>query len=80
MPTIRPDDDPTPEALARATGSADRIFADTGLDQELHGDAYDSVQGWFAQWDAAIEAIEHGEDDGCPCESCREKFGPLPPQ
>lgn len=77
MTRIPPDADPTPEALARATQTADQIFADTGLDQELESDAYASVQNWSARWDAAIEAMKAGHDDGCPCEACRAQFGPL---
>lgn len=84
MPTIPPeDDDPTPEALARATSSAYTVFAATCLDQKDDpevAEACEAVQGWFARWDDQIQALERGEDDGCPCESCREKFGPLPRQ
>lgn len=75
--TIPSNDNPTSEATARAAESADRIFADPGLDPEVDGEAYDAVKSWFARWDDQIAAMERGEDDGCPCEACRTDFGPL---
>jgi len=70
----------SPEARARGTESADAVFEGAGLDRDEPGmeEAYKSVQTWFAKNHEAIEASERGEDDGCPCEKCREQFGPLP--
>lgn len=73
-------DDASPEAQQRGTESADAVFEGAGLDRAEPGmeEAYKSVQTWFAKNHQAIEASERGEDDGCPCEKCREQFGPLP--
>lgn len=71
-----------PEAMQRATQSADDIFASLGLDQDLDdpevAEMYASVQNWFARYDDEIEAMERGEDDGCPCEECRAHFDGAP--
>jgi len=69
------------DAESRGKASADQIFKETGLDEHLDEpemqEAYDAVQQWFTTNDEAIQAAEHGEDDGCPCESCRDCHGPL---
>ena len=69
----------SPEAQQRGTESADAVFEGAGLDRDEPGmeEAYKSVQTWFAKNHQAIEASERGEEDGCPCEKCREQFGPL---
>jgi len=73
-----PNDNPSPEAVEQGIASADRIFAETGLDAELDDPemaaAYDAVASWFARHDDQILASAAGEDDGCPCESCRAHF------
>lgn len=73
-----PNDQPSEEAKQRGIESADVIFAETGLDADLDDpemrDAYDAVASWFARHDDQIAASAAGQDDGCPCESCRAHF------
>lgn len=75
-------DDASPQAQQRGTHSADAVFEGAGLDRDDPGmeAAYASVRSWFAKNDEPIRAMERGEDDGCPCEDCRDRFGPLPKQ
>lgn len=66
-----PSDEPTPEAQARATASAERITEKTGLTDDP--EVFDAVQGWFARWDEQIQAMDRGEGDGCPCYECDQE-------
>lgn len=49
----------------RATASADRIFADTGLDRDEPGmeEAYQAVADWFSAGDEATRPVKQDDDD-----------------